>query len=577
MKENKSNILIGVSSGWLDDVHRTVPAYIQAVIDAGATPVIIPVTDNEVVLNDILDRIDGLLLTGGGDIHPKYWGEELRPESNPPSAIRDTFDLFLVRRARQLCMPTLGICRGMQAMNVEFGGSVYQDIYSQTDRSLLSHAQSEQRHITTHTVELVMGSLLSKIMDVRSVEVNSFHHQAVKDIAPGWRVAASSSDGITEAIELPYYNMIGVQWHPENLYNYCSEHKSLFRWLVKESEIYRQARKLHNNYSIIDTHTDTPMVWNDSTDLGIRQDSDKIQVDFVKMREGCVGGVFMVAYLPQVPLNDPDYKKKAIEAHDMAVKTIERLKQQVLAHPDMVTLEQQTWHTELPQVLFGVENGFALAGDLSNIRKFYDMGVRYITLCHNGDNDICDSAKGEGTHGGLSEFGRLAVQEMNRIGMMIDVSHAADSTISQVIELSARNVIATHTSARAICNHPRNMSDEFILKLTSRKRKCRLGDIGGRIHVCLYRYFLEENGNADINTVCDHIDHIVKLTGDADCVGIGSDFDGGGGVPGCNDESELIMITMELLRRGYDTKDVAHIMGEGFSRFYSCYLHHPYE
>lgn len=567
MNENRhTGILIGVSSGWLDEAHRTVPAYVQSIIDAGATPVIIPVTDNEVVLNEILSRIDGLLLTGGGDIHPKYWGEELRPESNTPSEMRDKFDLYLVRRARQICMPVLGICRGMQAINVEFGGSIYQDIYSQIGAPLLPHAQTEPRDVTTHAVETAPGSILSEIMGSRHVEVNSFHHQAVKNIGRNLRATAFSDDSIAEAIELPYYNMIGVQWHPENLYKTRPEEQALFDWLIDKADIYRRARTLHRTHPVIDTHTDTPMVWTDATDLGERQNPDEIKVDFVKMADGGISGVFMVAYLPQEPLDAPDYQEKARAAHNTAVEIIERLGAQALKHNDKITLDNHHRPFSFdgrPHAFFGVENGFALAGDIANVEKFYRMGVRYITLCHNGDNDLCDSAKGVGTHGGLSDFGRRVVCEMNRLGMIIDLSHAADSTIEQVIELSSIPPIATHTSARALCHHPRNMSDELIRSLIAR---------GGMINICLYNHFLDDNGRADLYTICDHIDHIVHLTGSTAGIGIGSDFDGGGGVPGCSDESELIMITQELLARGYADTDVARIMGDNFVQYLNTYI-----
>ena len=553
---------IGVSSGWWEEAHRLVPAYVQCIIDAGATPVVFPVTDNEQILNNLLDMVDGLLLTGGGDIDPKYWGEELMPQSGKPCALRDEFDLALVRLARQRCMPVLGICRGMQAMNIEFGGDIYQDIYTQIESELLAHSQGDQpRSEVAHEVELAPGSLIAKVMGKQVVGVNTFHHQSLRKIAPSCRAVGFAPDSIVEAIEVPGYKMIGVQWHPENLYKEHPEQKALFDCLMAEAEIYGHARRLHRESPVVDTHTDTPMVWTDTTDLGVRQNPEDVKVDFVKMQDGDVALTFMVAYLPQVALDDVDYKQKAKEAHDVAVDTFVRLREQVDKYPEKVQFNTQLaeFKPQSVNVCFGLENGFALAGDIRNVEKFYDMGVRYITLCHNGDNDLCDSARGNNTHGGLSDFGREVIREMNRLGMMVDVSHAADSTIEQAIEYSTQPIIATHTSAKALCDHPRNMSDELIVKLANS---------GGRIHVCLYNYFLAKDGRADINTICNHIDHIVRLVG-SEHVGVGSDFDGGGGVVGCNDSSELINITMELIRRGYSDEDIKNIMGKGFVNYYS--------
>ena len=563
MKNEEFKLKIGVSSGWWEEAHRLVPAYVQCIIDAGATPVVFPVTDNEQILNNLLDMVDGLLLTGGGDIDPKYWGEELMPQSGKPCALRDEFDLALVRLARQRCMPVLGICRGMQAMNIEFGGDIYQDIYTQIENSeaLLAHSQGDQpRSEVAHEVELAPGSLIAKVMGKRVVGVNTFHHQSMRKIAPSCRAVGFAPDSIVEAIEVPGYKMIGVQWHPENLYKEHPEQKALFDWLMAEAEVYGRARELHRTSPVVDTHTDTPMVWTETTDLGVRQNPEEVKVDFVKMKDGGVACTFMVAYLPQVELDDVDYKQKAQEAHNVAVETFTRLREQVDRYPKIVKFNTQLseFESQSVNVCFGLENGFALAGDIRNVQKFYDMGVRYITLCHNGDNDLCDSARGKGTHGGLSDFGREVIREMKRLGMMVDVSHAADSTIEQAIEFSSQPIIATHTSAKALCDHPRNMSDELIVKLAQS---------GGRIHVCLYNYFLDKDGRADINTICDHIDHMVKLVG-SESVGIGSDFDGGGGVLGCNDSSELINITMELIRRGYSDDDVKNIMGAGFVKYY---------
>ena len=572
MRNEEFKLRIGISSGWWEEAHRLVPAYVQCIIDAGATPVVFPVTDNEQILNNLLDMVDGLLLTGGGDIDPKYWGEELMPQSGKPCALRDEFDLALVRLARRRCMPVLGICRGMQAMNIEFGGDIYQDIYAQIEGKtrdtrheievdnenykLLKHSQGDHpRSEVAHTVELAPGSLIAKVMGKMVVGVNTFHHQSLRKIAPSCCAVGFAPDSIVEAIEVPGYKMIGVQWHPENLYKEYPEQKALFDWLMDEAAVYSRAREIHRTSPVVDTHTDTPMVWTETTDLGVRQNPDEVKVDFVKMKDGDVACTFMVAYLPQVPLDAPDYKQKAEDAHNVAVDTFKRLREQVDKSPELVQFDSENGGVN---IRFGLENGFALAGDIRNVEKFYNMGVRYVTLCHNGDNDLCDSARGNNTHGGLSDFGRKVIREMNRLGMMVDVSHAADSTIEQAIEFSNQPIIATHTSAKALCDHPRNMSDELIVKLAKS---------GGRIHVCLYNYFLAKDGNADINTICDHIDYMVKLVG-SEYIGVGSDFDGGGGVLGCNDTSELINITMELIRRGYRDEDIKNIMGAGFVKYY---------
>lgn len=553
-------ITIAVSAGWYDGYNKLNPPYVQSIIDAGAFPLIVPVTADEALLERMLGVADGVLLTGGGDFDPKYWGEEIIPQSNTPSPERDVFDLLLVKWAYRLSLPVLGICRGMQAINIAFGGSVIQDIYSQCKVDLLNHSQKEPRNVESHAVNVAADSLLKSVVGCDSMTVNSFHHQAVGRIAENCVVSAVAPDGIVEAIEMPFHRMIAVQWHPEELYAVDEKQKNLFRWLVSEAELYATARALHRENIVVDSHTDTPMVWTPDTDLGVWNDENEVRVDFRKMNAGGVGLTFMVAYLPQYDLNAPDYDKEAERAFNVAVKTFSDLKRQVDSHSDMVRFVSSpdmlagSDNKNIPAVCFGLENGFALNGNVDNVDYFYSLGVRYITLCHNGDNDLCDSAKGKGTHGGLSAFGKRVVKRMNDLGMIVDVSHASDSTIRDVLAYSGFPVVATHTSCRALCSHVRNMPDDLLKALA---------DKGGVMQICLYNWFLADDGNASLDTIINHICHVVDVAG-VNAVGIGSDFDGGGGVPGCNHSGQLINITIELLRKGFSADDVAGIMGTNF-------------
>ena len=205
-----------------------------------------------------------------------------------------------------------------------------------------------------------------------------------------------------------------------------------------------------------------------------------------------------------------------------------------------------------------IENGYAIGRDIANIERFYRLGVRYITLCHNGDNLICDSAsRTQHTHSGLSDFGRKVIAEMNRLGIMVDLSHAGEESFWQALDCSAAPIICSHSSARALCDHPRNLTDAQLRALAAADGVCQ---------VCLYDGFLTTHeGTTNVQTAANHIDHIVQTAG-IDCVGIGSDFDGGGSIRGCRASNELINITKELLRRGYTPDDLRKIWGENLLR-----------
>jgi membrane dipeptidase len=251
-------------------------------------------------------------------------------------------------------------------------------------------------------------------------------------------------------------------------------------------------------------------------------------------------------------------------------------------------------------VFIGIENGYAIGNDLGNIEEFYQDGARYITLCHTKQNDICDSSTDSTEFNGLSDFGAEVVKEMNRTGMMIDVSHMSDSSFYDVLALSTVPVIASHSCARAICDHPRNLNDDML---------GRLAENGGVIQMCILSDYVKKPvpyperdsafkaikvkyGDfnnltseqekaawqewdrvdslfpptlATISDVVNHIDHIVKVAG-IDHVGIGTDFDGGGGLADCNDVSGMEGITLELVRRGYSENDIRKIWGGNLMR-----------
>jgi membrane dipeptidase len=216
-------------------------------------------------------------------------------------------------------------------------------------------------------------------------------------------------------------------------------------------------------------------------------------------------------------------------------------------------------------IMIGIENGFAIGKDLSNVERFYNLGARYITLSHNGHNDICDSCNPrkklgdkETEHNGLSEFGKKVVAEMNRLGIIADVSHISVESFYDLINVSKAPIIASHSGCRALAEHSRNLDDEQLKALAQN---------GGVIQVVALGGFLKLGSPppADVKIYVDHIDHAVKVAG-IEHVGIGTDFDGGGGIAGFNDHSEALNVTIELVRRGYSEEDISKIWGANFLR-----------
>lgn len=550
---------IGISANRKDGLSCVAETYVQAVLDAGGAPVIIPVITDIGALSELVAGLDGLVMSGGGDIHPLYVGEEPIPALQNVDPFRDEFDLILLRMATNRQIPVMGICRGHQVLNVAFGGSVYQDIHSQHDRPLLKHSQDMDRAYPSHTITLEPGEneLRSLFGGKDRIAVNSFHHQAVKEIAPGFRAVATAPDGINEAIEAIERNFFGVQWHPEAMATNGDESmRALFAYHVEKARRFARAKAIHRRIVTLDSHTDTPMIFPGNFDIG-KKEGGKVNLPF--MEEGRIDATFMVAYIPQGKRDEASLRA----ATGYAIERLEQVRRQELLHPDrmvIATSPQEILEAKKngkKAICLGIENGYAIGKQIENLRLFKEMGVSYITLCHNGDNDLCDSARGKQEWNGLSPFGKEVVREMNRLGLMVDVSHAAESTFYDVLETSGMPIIASHSSARALCDHPRNLTDDQLKALAAH---------GGVAQVCLYKGFINEDAEkASLSDAIRHINHIVCVAG-IDHVGIGSDFDGDGELIGCSATNELINITVRLLEEGYTEEDIRKIWGGNFLR-----------
>ena len=560
---------IGISANRKEGTSCIAEPYFQSVVMAGGAPVLIPVITDIYTLTSIVEDLDGLIFSGGGDINPEYLGESPIPELGDTDACRDEYDFLLLKLAFDRQLPVFGICRGHQLINVAFGGTLYQDIHAQHPKEVLQHSQEEARDIATHTV--VLAPFLSKLQTALHfsgfpqasshrlssiIAVNSIHHQAVKDVAPEFIATATAPDGVNEAMEHPEYPIFSVQWHPEPMAVSGNETMlNLFRYHLHQAEVYAQAKALHRKIITIDSHTDTPMIFQ-TFDLG-RKEGGKVNLPL--MREGHLDAAFMVAYIPQGDRDAASLQK----ATDYATDRLTQVITQAGRYPHEMGIAQSS--DELRRlkeegkkaILLGIENGYALGKDLTNLHRFRQMGVSYITLCHNGDNDLCDSAAGKTEWGGLSPFGKEVVAEMNRLGMMVDVSHAADRTFYDVLEHSTRPIIASHSSCRALCNHRRNLDDDQIKALAQQ---------GGVIQICLYKGFINESPEtASLSDAIRHILHVIDLVG-IDYVGIGSDFDGDGELIGCRAANELMQITMRLIAEGLDDESIAKIWGGNLMR-----------
>lgn len=350
---------------------------------------------------------------------------------------------------------------------------------------------------------------------------------------------------------------------------------------------------------VLDSHCDTPSQILRLRDISI--DNDYAQVDIPKLKRGGVDGVFFALYIPSSMDTDPD------AARAYAYRMLDGVRNSLDNNPDVVitTSVQQALENQskgLLSIFIGLENGAAIGDSLDELRRFYAAGVRYVTLCHSGNNQICDScAQKSGRWNGLSPFGKEVIAEMNRLGMLIDVSHISDAAFYDVINLSTKPVVATHSCCRALADHPRNLTDDMIRKIAAG---------GGVVQVNFYPVFIDDRFRHILNDsgimekgemiesefiadpanplkrsawnavqdelnalerpsykrIVDHIDHIVRLVG-IDYVGLGSDFDGIEVTPdGMEDISRFSRVLDEMRARGYSESDIEKVASGNFFR-----------
>ena len=376
-----------------------------------------------------------------------------------------------------------------------------------------------------------------------------------------------------------------------------------------------RAERLHRHSIVVDTHNDitSPLI-DDGFDLGMRGDDPnakiKTHTDLRRMKAGGLGAEFFAVYVGKEFVNKSPAEGGG--AARRALDVIDVVNEQIRRHPE--SLERASTAADIRRIvksgriaaLMGIEGGHAIEDSLGTLRMFYKLGVRYMTLTHTNTNDWADSEgdinnQSVSHHNGLTDFGRKVVHEMNRIGMMVDISHVADKTFYDVIATTSAPVIASHSSARALANHPRNMSDDMLRAVAKN---------GGVVMVNFYDGFLDSRkaalalksramdeelrqkypgdakrvqaeidawrkandpGKTPLSVLIDHIDHIAKVAG-IDHVGIGSDFDGVPltGLPeGMEDISKLPTITYELMKRGYSDADTRKVLGENLLRVMS--------
>lgn len=332
----------------------------------------------------------------------------------------------------------------------------------------------------------------------------------------------------------------------------CSNPKSNSENLVTK------ATEIHKRVIILDTHCDIN-VKNFTDTINYTQELDN-QVNIPKMKKGGLDVAWFVVYTGQDSLTSEGYEnayKNAMSKFNAIHKLVEEIAPNEIELATTSDDVRRINATGKKIAMIGIENGYPIGTDINRVKEFYDLGARYMSLAHNGHSQLSDSNTGEKDniwlHNGLSDLGKQVVVEMNKYGMMIDVSHPSKEAIREMIQLSKAPIIASHSSARALCDHSRNLDDE---QLGWMKKN------GGVVQTVAFKTYVKSKADnapaVNVSDFVDHIDYLVEKMG-LEHVGISSDFDGGGGVEGWNDASETLNVTIELVKRGYTEKQISKL------------------
>ncbi|WP_298350613.1 dipeptidase [uncultured Dokdonia sp.] len=398
----------------------------------------------------------------------------------------------------------------------------------------------------------------------------------------------------------------------------CQEKEVKTPEKMTESQLIAKATAIHKNVMTLDTHCDIN-VKNFTDSINYTQKLTS-QVNLPKMQEGGLDVPWFIVYTGQGELNEEGYKaayENAMSKFDAIHKLCEEIAPEQIQLATSAKEAREIWKSGKKVAMIGIENGYPVGTDITNVEKFYDLGARYMSLAHNGHSQLSDSNTGEADdvwlHNGLSDLGKEVIAEMNRVGMMIDVSHPSKEAMRQMIELSETPIIASHSSARALCNHSRNLDDEQLqwmvenggvvqtvafksylntekhdayeaeaqqilkeiadsigLKWMERKevmalpqeQRAEYYEKYTTVMLPVQKKKLAQRTDlppaVDVTDFVDHIDYLVEKMG-IDHVGISSDFDGGGGIEGWSDASETMNVTVELVRRGYTEAQIEQL------------------